>query len=187
MTEQEREGARREAATEGQSAGEDVATAAATDELEALRRDLEEANRKAQEYLSLAQRAQADFVNYRRRVEQERGEAAQAGRAALAMRILPVLDDFDLALQHVPPELAGNEWVQGIELIARKLRAALEAEGIARIEALGQEFNPWEHEALLHVPSSEEEAGKVTAVHRHGYKLGEKVLRPAQVSVGRGA
>jgi len=187
----EREKEQREAAASEQSGDSNgergaVGNETVAEELEALRRDLDEANRKGQEYLSLAQRAQADFINYRRRVEQERGESLQAGKATLALRILPVLDDFDRALKAMPADLAQHEWVQGIALIARKLRTALEAEGITPIEALGQEFNPWEHEAVMQAPSSEEEAGKVLEVFQTGYKLGNKVLRPAQVKVGRG-
>lgn len=156
-------------------------------DLESLRRDLEEANRKLQEYLGLAQRTQADFVNYRRRVEAERGESIAAGKAALAHRILPVIDDFDRAIMHTPADLAENDWAKGVIHIARKLAAALEAEGIVRIKALGEEFTPWEHEAMMHAPSSEEDAGKVIDVYREGYKQGEKVLRPAQVIVGKGS
>ena len=163
---------------------------AAIDELHLLRRDLEETNRKNQEYLASAQRAQADFINYRKRVEQERGESIQAGRAEVAASILPVLDDFDRALKHRPADLpAGTtiaDWVQGVDLIARKARVALENVGITRIEALGQEFDPWEHEAVAHVPSPGEQNNRVVDVFREGYKLGNKVLRPAQVIVGRG-
>lgn len=155
-------------------------------ELEALRKDLEDATREGQEYLGLLKRTQADFVNYRRRVDQERGESLSAGKAALAHRILPVLDDFDRAVKAMPSDLAKNEWAQGIELIARKLNAALEAEGIARIQALGADFDPWQHEAMMHAPSTEEQAGKVIEVYREGYKQGDKVLRPAQVIVGKG-
>jgi molecular chaperone GrpE len=155
--------------------------------LESLKRDLDEANRKLQEYLGLAQRTQADFVNYRRRVEVERGESMSAGKAALAHRILPVIDDFDRALKHVPADVEDNDWVKGISHIARKLAAALEAEGIVHIQALGEEFTPWEHEALMHSPSTDDEAGKVIEVYREGYKQGDRVLRPAQVIVGKGS
>lgn len=191
MTEQEKE--RQEAsstqddgADSAQRAAEEAATETAADALEALRQELDEANRKGQEYLSLLQRVQADFVNYRRRVEQERGESLQAGKAQLALRILPILDDFDRGIKARPAELSRNEWAQGVDLIARKLRTAMEAEGITRIETLGKEFDPWEHEALVQAPSSAEDAGKVIEVFQEGYKLGNKVLRPAQVKVGRG-
>ncbi len=151
-----------------------------------LAEQLEKASQSAQEYLALAQRAQADLVNYRRRVEQERGESINAGKTPIVLRILPVLDDFDRALKARPADVPQNDWELGIELIARKLRTALEAEGITRIDALGAEFNPWEHEAMMHAPSSDEDAGKVTEVFREGYKLGDKVIRPAQVIVGKG-
>lgn len=156
-------------------------------DLEALRNELDEVTRKGQEYLNLAQRAQADLVNYRRRVEQERGESFQAGKAEVALTLLPVLDDFDRALQARPSDLAQNDWAQGIDLIARKLRAALESRGISRIDALGKEFDPWQHEAVMQGPSAPEEEGKVVEVFREGYKLGDKVLRPAQVKVGSGS
>jgi molecular chaperone GrpE len=151
-----------------------------------LTRQLEKANQSAQEYLSLAQRTQADLVNYRRRVEQERGESLNAGKTLIAMRILPALDDFDRAIKARPADLAQNDWALGVDLIARKLKAALEAEGVTRIEALGAEFNPWEHEAMMQAPSSDDDAGKVTEVFREGYKLGDKIIRPAQVIVGKG-
>jgi molecular chaperone GrpE len=188
MAEQEEE---RQAPASAETAGPDDAENAAdagaeNGDLEMLRKDLDEANRKGQEYLGLLQRTKADFVNYRRRVDQERGESLNSGKAMLALRILPVLDDFDRALKAMPGDLAKNEWAQGIELIARKMNAALEAEGIARIQALGAEFNPWEHEAMMHAPSTEEQSGRVIEVYREGYKQGDKVLRPAQVIVGRG-
>ncbi len=177
----ERRGSQAEAAE-----ADPAAATTPADELSALRQDLDEANRKGQEYLGLLQRAQADFVNYRRRVEQERGESLKAGKGELALRILPVLDDFDRALKNRPDDLAQNQWVQGIELIGRKLLSALEAEGVVRIQPLGKDFDPWEHEAVLHAPSAPDMAGKVVDVYREGYKLGNKVLRPAQVMVGRG-
>ena len=97
-----------------------------------------------------------------------------------------MLDDFDRALKHLPADLAQTDWAKGIDLIARKLLAALEGEGVTRIAALGAEFSPWEHEAMMHAPSSDDESGKVTEVFREGYKLGDKVIRPAQVIVGKG-
>ncbi len=161
------------------------ATANGSD-LEALRQELDEVARKGQEYLAIAQRAQADLVNYRRRVESERGESFRAGKAELAMRILPVLDDFDLAFKNMPPDVADSHWALAFDLIARKLRSALEADGIARIEALGAEFDPRYHEAMLQGPSPDDQEGKVTEVYREGYRIGDRILRPAQVKVGTG-
>lgn len=151
-----------------------------------LAEELEAARAQAKEYLALAQRAQADFVNYRRRMETEKGEALLAGRADLAKQILPALDDFELALKSKPDDLSQSDWVQGIELVLRKFRTALENAGIARFEPLGETFDPREQEAVAHLPSDDESRDKVTGVHRAGYKLGNRVIRPAQVIVGRG-
>ena len=156
-------------------------------EVDTLQSELDEAKSKAEEYLNLLQRVQADFVNFRRRVDQERSEQALSSRANVILKFLPVLDDFERALQNVPSEDKNLDWMQGIALIQRKLLNILEAEGVTRIEALGKEFNPWEMEAVLHQASNEHEEGEVTAVFRDGYKLNDKVIRPAQVAVAKGA
>src|SRR5689334_15794790 len=108
-----------------------------------LERELEEANRKGEEYLDLLRRARADFANFKRRTDEERADQAQNARVDVFLKILPVLDDFGRAVQNPPSEGAAGEWAQGIHLIERKLRAILEAEGLRRIEAEGAEFNPW--------------------------------------------
>jgi molecular chaperone GrpE len=178
MTENDERRAETSAATEQ--------TTAEAGDLESLRQELDEVARKGQEYLSIAQRAQADLANYRRRVESERGESFRSGKAELAMRILPVLDDLDLAFKNMPPGVAESEWAKGFDLVARKLRSALEADGITRIEALGADFDPWQHEAVLQGPSPEDQAGKVVEVFREGYRYGDRILRAAQVKVGQG-
>jgi len=155
-------------------------------DVDALRQELEEATRKGQEYLAIAQRAQADLLNYRRRVEAERGESFRSGKSELALRILPVLDDFDLAFRNMPPDIAESHWAVAFDLIARKLRTALEAEGIAKIDALGAEFDPRYHEAVMQAPSPDDQEGNVVEVFRDGYRFGDRVLRPSQVVVGRG-
>ena len=154
-------------------------------EVDEVQAELEEANRKTQEYLNLLQRVQADFANYRRRIDQERAEQANNVKAGVILKFLPVLDDFERALENVPPEERQTEWVQGIALIRRKLLNILESEGVSRMEALGKQFNPWEHEAVLHQESDQHEEGEVTAVFRDGYKLNDKVIRPAQVAVAK--
>lgn len=153
-------------------------------QLERLQRDLEEARGKEQEFRNLLQRVQADFVNYRRRVEQERAEHAVAERIAIYRSILPVLDDFERAIEATPPDLKQNDWVQGVILVLRKLRTTLERQGVQSIEALGKDFDPWEHEAVLSEEAGPENVGKVVAVLREGYKLDGRVIRPAQVKVG---
>lgn len=155
------------------------------EELEKLRAELEEANRKGEDHFRLLQRVQADFTNYKRRVDQERSDFARATKADTILKILPAIDDLGRALEMVPEEIASQEWSKGIALIHRKLLSALESEGLKRIEARGKEFDPWEHEAVLHQETRDIEPGKVLMVLREGYKLDDKVIRPAQVIVAK--
>lgn len=155
-------------------------------EVEQLKKELEEAQGKCQTYLDLAQRAQADFVNYKRRVEQERGDFARNARADTILKVLPTLDDLERAVQSLPSSLAQSDWAQGIVLIERKLRSVLETEGIKRIEAVGEAFDPWKEEALVHEPSDQFPSGTVSRVFRTGYSLDGRVIRPAQVVVSSG-
>jgi molecular chaperone GrpE len=165
------------------AAGGDAGQAPPT--LDSVCAEPDAAQQQAQEYLALAQRAQADFQNYRRRAEQERTEAFDRGRGEVLLQILPVLDDFERAMQALPAERRDEDWVQGLTLIERKLRAALESTGLERIAAEGQPFDPWEHEAVLQEERTDVAAGTVAAVARSGYRLAGKVLRPAQVVVAK--
>ena len=129
------------------------------------------------------QRTQADFVNYRRRVEQERAELIKSAEAALIHDLLPVLDDLDRAITSLPADLHGLTWVDGVLLIERKLAALLEQHGLTSIEAVGKEFDPNEHEAVLR-EGDPGEATTVTAELQRGYRLHDRVLRPTLVKVG---
>src|SRR2546430_301830 len=120
-----------------------------------LRETLDAANRKGEEYLDLLRRTRADFQNYKRRTDEARAEQAQAARADMLIKVLPVLDDFQRAVQAPPVEPGAREWAQGVLLIERKLRALLESEGVQKIEAEGKEFNPWEMEAISYQASPE--------------------------------
>lgn len=152
--------------------------------VESLREQIEGLRAEKEEQLRGWQRTQADFVNYRRRVEQEREELVKAAEAGLALDLLPVLDDLDRALASLPHELAGLTWVEGILLIERKLRVVLEAHGLKPIEALDREFNPIEHEAVLR-DGEPGEATVVTAELQKGYRFRDRVLRPTLVKVGK--
>jgi len=151
--------------------------------LEAAKTLLEEEREKAQRLLANWQRAEADFVNYKRRVEQERGEVRRIANAALIINILPVLDDMERALASLNIQLAGLTWFDGIRLIYRKLQLVLENAGVSQIEAEGQPFDPRFHEAVMY---GEGEEGKVVAEVQRGYKINDRVLRPAMVIVGKG-
>lgn len=155
------------------------------EEIESLRRERDTALRQVEEYQDLLRQSKADFAEYRRKVEAEREEQAAQIRVELLLRVLPVLDALQQALA-VPREQRVNEaWIASIEQIERDLRAVLEAEGVRRIDAVGAYFNPWLHEALQHQTSPELEDERILAVVREGYRLGDRVIRPAQVVVGR--
>ncbi len=145
-----------------------------------LEKQLAEAQAQAAEYKDGWQRSLADFQNYRRRVEAEKAETYQNAVGGIIKRYLPILDDLERALSARPADLG---WVDGIELIYRKLKSILEAEGLKRIEAEGQMFDPNFHEAIMQEPSEGHESGQVIAVVQNGYTLGERVIRPAQVRV----
>jgi len=149
----------------------------------ALKQELTEAKAKAQEYLDGWQRAQADFVNYKKRLEQDKIDAIAYANAGLMTKILPVLDDFERAIAAVPPSMAGEPWVGGINGIARKLESTLESVGLSRIKAHGEFFDPCVHEAVGSAPGAE---GLVVMEMEKGYKLNDRVLRPARVMVGNG-
>lgn len=151
-------------------------------QLEALTKRLDEAEAKASEYKDGWQRAQAEFQNYKKRLERDNELMYALMKGDFLKKILPVLDDLERALQNRPPDEA---WVSGIELIVHKLRSVLEAEGVRRIEAEGKPFDPNFHEAISHEPGGEVESGHVIAVVQSGYMLGERVLRPALVRVAQ--
>lgn len=155
------------------------------DSREQLQARLEEAERERSQFKAMAQRAQADLINYRQRVEKEKEEAHRSIVERTMQKLLPVLDDFGLALQHSPASAEEETWLEGIHLIERRLQGLLEAEGVTHIEAKGKPFDPWEHEALFSIETREQEAGTVADVIRPGYKLHDRVLRAAQVAVAQ--
>jgi molecular chaperone GrpE len=144
----------------------------------------------AAEYLDALQRERANFINYRRRTEQERAELTQYATTKLLQKLLGVVDDFDRALAAIPQEeRKGNKWVEGVELIARKLHTLLDQEGVEAIEALGQPFDPNLHEAVAFEDNTEQGSAHVDTVSEvftKGYRLHDRVLRPAMVKVSRG-
>jgi len=154
-------------------------TSAAFDELE---KQLAKAQSQIAEYKDGWQRSVADFQNYRRRVDAEKAETYRNAVGSIIKRYLPILDDLERALSARSADLA---WVDGIELIYRKLQSILEAEGLKRIEAEGQMFDPNFHEAILQEPSDDHESGQIISVVQNGYMLGERVIRPAQVRVAQ--
>jgi len=185
MTAERDEGAQDEDTTRN-NRGDGSARAQApegSDDPERLKLQLQEEREKAQSYMQSWQRAAADYQNFKRRVEEERGEVARLANAALVINMLPLLDDLDRALRNVDAHLAGLTWVDGIRLIFRKFQALLDMAGVEEIAADGETFDPSVHEAISEAPG---EPNKVVSVVQKGYKLGDRVIRPAMVIVGTG-
>jgi molecular chaperone GrpE len=164
---------------------EEAGTGAPADagELVALREQLDQERERAETNLSNWQRATADLINFKRRTEQEREESARFANTALVLNILPAVDDLERALQHVDPELEDSSWIEGVRQILRKLKGALNAAGVTEIPAEGEMFDPNLHEAIA---ESEGEEGKVVSEAQRGYRIGNRVIRPSVVVVGRG-
>ena len=163
---------------------------------ERVKEDLDAAQEKAQEYLALAQRTQADFENYRKRMAREQAVAVDRGVAKLAKELLPALDHLDHALKAAEAHDAdtqstsstgtGDEVVKGFALVRDEFFAALGKAGIQAFSPRGEPFDPTEHEAMAQQPAPEgTEPGTVLEVHQQGYRINGQVLRPARVVVAQ--
>jgi molecular chaperone GrpE len=153
------------------------------DSIENLRKVLSEEKARADANLAGWQRAQADFANYKRRAEQERADTCKYASENMAVSILPVLDDLERAIANIPPEDADRDWVQGMKLIDRKFRNILEKQGITKMDCVGEEFDCRRMEAVTTVPGQKD---IVVQELEKGYKMQDKVIRPAKVMVGKG-
>jgi molecular chaperone GrpE len=136
-----------------------------------------------QDLLTLLQRERADFLNFRRRAAQERNEERERARLELLNALLPLLDDLDLALARVPPELAEHPWTRGLLLSRRRLGDFLAGIGLEPFGAEGELFDPARHEAVFYEQRPEYAVRRVETVVRPGYRLGGRIVRPAQVGV----
>ena len=152
------------------------------DQVAHLAESLRQAQQEAAHNLDATQRAQAEMANFRRRTDEERIANARFSNGRLITKFLPAMEDLDLAIGHAN---ADDPWVEGVKLIQRKLNAVLESEGVTPIEAQGVMFNPLEHEALGTEDSSDRPPGYITQTLRPGYRLHDRVIRPAQVMVAR--
>ena len=151
-------------------------------EIESLKKDLAQAESKASEYKDNWLRSQAEFQNYRKRLDRDNEMLHNSMKGDIVKRVLPVLDDLERALQNRSAE---DAWANGIELVVRKFQNILESEGIKKIEALGKEFDPKFHEAISHEPADGAQSGHVIGVVQNGYMLGDRVIRPALVRVAQ--
>ncbi|MDP6227656.1 MAG: nucleotide exchange factor GrpE [Dehalococcoidia bacterium] len=155
------------------------------DQFAALREYLGEARQEASQNLDTAQRAQAELANFRRRTEEERVSQARYSNGRLLTRLLPIVEELDLAVTHAGKGGPNASWLEGVMLIQRKLRNMLASEGVTAVDSLGALFNPLEHEALGTVETTEYPDGYVAQAIRPGYRLHDRVIQPAQVMVAR--
>jgi molecular chaperone GrpE len=156
-------------------------------EIERLTGERDTANAEKDEFLAALQRERAEFVNYKRRTAEERQAMIGLADEGLISKVLALADDFDRAIEARPEAIAEDPWVEGIAAIDRKLRQLLESEGVSPIAAVpGTRFDPREHEAVATVPGSGHPDGAIVGELRRGYRLRERVLRPALVAVAAG-
>jgi molecular chaperone GrpE len=153
------------------------------DNIEELRQILLDEKQQAGTNLAGWQRTQADFENYKKRSEQEKEEISKFANSVLILSLLPVLDDFERALDFLPSKKADAAWLEGLKLIERKLKSTLESQGLSAINALGEPFDPHLHEAIR---QDKGEEGIVIEEIQKGYKFHDKVIRPSKVVVGNG-
>ncbi len=170
------------------------------DQVETLREILNDSRGQTAHNLDLAQRAQAEMANQKRRSDEERITQGKFSNSRLIAKLLPVVEELALAVDHADGQDSGtpasnnasadsqspeSSWLQGVRLIQRKLSTLLESEGVTEIDSVGAVFNPLEHEALGTAESNEYPPGHIVKTVRQGYRLHDRVIQPAQVIVAR--
>jgi molecular chaperone GrpE len=172
------------------SGAENVADQAAenvppTPDMNALQLQLAEAKAETQRYMDGWQRERADFANYKRRIERETKDASANAALNSLMSLIPIIDDFEMAMNSIPQDLQGNPWLNGVQLVQRKFQKLLDDNNITVIDPVGEVFDPIRHEAIATDETSDKESGHVTVTLQKGYVSGDKVLRPARVKVAK--
>ncbi len=174
---------------EATAASEAPAQESAADDGQAPNEELQarvaQLEKQSEDYRDKWLRAAADYKNFKRRADQERVDLIRGASAGLLLKLLPVVDDIERALDSVPDEIAASTWFEGVRLIAQKLQTVLESEGVTPISALGTEFDPNQHEAVIYEDAGDGADAKVVAELQKGYKLRDRVLRPTMVKVGK--
>jgi molecular chaperone GrpE len=152
-----------------------------------LQEQLAQAQAQAAEYLDQARRATADLSNGRKRMQREMDDVRASASERVLERLLPVVDDVERAFANVPADQVDSDWVNGFRMIQRKLWSLLETEGVTTVPAAGLPFDPAIHYAITHEEAEGFEDGQIIAEVAPGYRLNDKVLRPAMVRVAKGA
>jgi molecular chaperone GrpE len=165
----------------------DEQTAAATESAPGeAAADVNELQRQRDEYYDRLLRKTAEFDNYRKRVERERGQLAETAASDLLEELLPLVDDLERALRAEPGSDGADAYRRGVELIHRQLVDLLRKRGVRTIETLGMDFDPHFHQAVAHEMAEGRREGEVIEEFRRGYMLGDRLLRPAMVKVAKG-
>lgn len=147
-------------------------------------KELTELNQKILELTNGWQRTQADFMNYKKQVSEEKAKLIKIANADLIAELLPVLDNFQLAARHLPQNLQNDNWAQGVQQIEKQFESILIESGLVRIEALGSQFDPEYHEAIEEV-ECDKSTGEVVEEVAAGYTYDNIVLRPSKVKVAK--
>lgn len=165
----------------------DVSPTALLAQIEALQTENAAARAQSEEYLQALQRERAEFLNFKRRTTEERQRDLGLAAEDLIRKVLTLADDFDRAIEARPDSIAGDPWFEGVSAIDRKLRTLLDSEGVTAIDASpGNRFDPREHDAIASVPGTGRPEGEIIEQVRRGYRLRDRVLRPALVAVAAG-
>jgi len=181
----EREGCHREPEASPEECGDDVTCLEQVqDALERSRDELREAEARAEEYLQQLQRVQAEFQNYKRRVERERERSRRQSLSEAIRKWLPVIDNLERVMTSTDDD--EDPVRQGVEMILRQVDGVLTDMGVERIPTVGEVFDPRVHEAVEHIPTDERPEGEITGEYQAGYSLGDVLIRPARVQVARG-
>jgi len=175
---------RRKTRAEERAEAIDISPTTLLAQIEKLIQELDAARATSEEYLTALQRERAEFQNYKRRTAEERMRELGLAGEDLIRKVLNVADDFDRAIEARPATIAEDPWFEGIAAIDRKLHQLLESEGVTTIDAsAGRSFDPREHEAIVNVPGTGRADGEIVEEVRRGYRLRDRVIRPALVAV----
>lgn len=149
------------------------------------KKEIKEIRNKEEEYLENWKRAQADYLNLKRRIEEDKKEITRLANKNLVLQILPVLDNFRRAFRHIPDEYKDSDWVEGIKHLERQLEEIFKNEGLKRIPTLEHEFDPNLHEAVLIEEKKGIKKGMILEELEAGYKFEDKIIKAAKVKVAK--
>ena len=148
-----------------------------------LEEALEKTLAEVENFKDIAKRAQADLINFKRRADNEKTEEKFSIKSNILLSIITILDDFTLAMNMLPEDTESKTWLEGIQIIYRKIEILLESQMVTKIDAIGKKFEPWEFESLQFKETNDFDENTVIEVIKEGYKLNGQILRPAQVIV----